>query len=145
MAVNFGRSVHSNSGLDVDVDGVDSTVVDMARDEEVRGGREDEADREVFDDDDEWRMEFLAAAVEKARIGEALREAKTVKANAMGDTFIISPVRFVGVLRFLGCDLGGIVNPSSKPVEDFVDGRMRMNAHTIFFHCCVIFLRVVVC
>ena len=36
---------------------------------------------------DEWRRTF--AAFEKARMGEALREASKVKASAMGDTFII--------------------------------------------------------
>ena len=36
---------------------------------------------------DEWRRTL--AAFEKARMGEALREASTVKASAMGDTFII--------------------------------------------------------
>ena len=36
---------------------------------------------------DEWRRTL--AAFEKARMGEALREASTVNASAMGDTFII--------------------------------------------------------
>ncbi len=37
---------------------------------------------------DEWRR-TVAAAFEKARMGEALREASTVKASATEDTFII--------------------------------------------------------
>lgn len=113
MAVNFGRSVHSNRGLDdVDVDAA-STVEDMARDEELREEEEDGTDgtdRVVFDDDDGWRREFLAAD-EKARMGEALREASTVKANAMGDTFIIFSR---GVLDSFGVICSGSIGMTTK-------------------------------
>jgi len=119
MIENLGRPVHSRRGLvdDDTVGGVAaaaaSAVDDMARavvvavadaaDAAVEGQAEEEEEEEearwarpfltsaaaaaaavVVD---EWRRTF--AAFEKARMGEALREASKVKASAMGDTFII--------------------------------------------------------
>ena len=117
MIENLGRPVHSRRGLvDNTVGGVAaaaaSAVDDMARAvvvavadaaaAAVEGQAEEEKEEEArwarpFLTSaaaaaaaavvDEWRRTF--AAFEKARMGEALREASKVKASAMGDTFII--------------------------------------------------------